>query len=253
MSKIQNYNNKLEIVEQAKAFNAKGYNFIQIAKVLNIDYRTVKKYIAPNFVLKNSRNRISNLKFYDAIITSNINKGITVASIFRILVKKGYTGSYSNLKSYCRRFKDNNYNPDKIVTKNKIEIKNVIKFLYHPIEEIKEISLKIFDNIFKEYPIIETIYTVIKEFKSALFITKNSSHFIEWLTKVKDLHISELDSFVIGLERDLPAVINAINEKYSNGLAEGTVNKIKFIKRIMYGRCKFDTLRNKILIAEKYN
>lgn len=67
------------------------------------------------------------------------------------------------------------------------------------------------------------------------------------------MNISELDIFIAGIERDFEAVKNAINVEYSNGLAEGTVNKIKFIKRIMYGRSKFDTLRNKILIAEKYN
>lgn len=75
----------------------------------------------------------------------NINKGITIASIFRTLEKECYTRSYSNSKSYCRRFKDNNFNQYKLVTKNKIEMNNVIKFLYHPINKIKEISLEQFN------------------------------------------------------------------------------------------------------------
>lgn len=70
---------------------------------------------------------------------------------------------------------------------------------------------------------------------------------------MKALNIPKLNSFERGIERDITAVTNAINVKYNNGLQDGTVNKIKFIKRIMYGRCKFDTLRNKILIAENYN
>lgn len=36
--------------------------------------------------------------------------------------------------------------------------------------------------------------------------------------------------------------------EYSNGLAEGIVNKIKVIKRIMYGRCSFEMLRSKVLL-----
>ena len=43
---------------------------------------------------------------------------------------------------------------------------------------------------------------------------------------------------------------NAISLDYNNGLAEGSVNKIKVIKRIMYGRCNFETLRNKVINLE---
>ena len=52
----------------------------------------------------------------------------------------------------------------------------------------------------------------------------------------------------IGIERDLEAVKNGIKYDYNNGLAEGSVNKIKVIKRIMYGRCSFDLLKQKVLL-----
>jgi len=61
------------------------------------------------------------------------------------------------------------------------------------------------------------------------------------------LGIPELASFINGINRDIEAVENAIKYKYSNGLAEGTVNKIKVIKRIMYGRCGFNLLKRKVL------
>ncbi|MDR3540530.1 MAG: transposase, partial [Desulfosporosinus sp.] len=35
------------------------------------------------------------------------------------------------------------------------------------------------------------------------------------------------------------------------GLAEGSVNKLKVIKRIMYGRNSFEMLRKKLLRLEK--
>jgi len=59
------------------------------------------------------------------------------------------------------------------------------------------------------------------------------------------------NSFINGIERDMEAVRNAIKYEYSNGLAEGCINKLKVIKRIMYGRCSFETLKNKILRLEK--
>ncbi|WP_209125554.1 transposase [Alkalihalobacillus sp. BA299] len=51
------------------------------------------------------------------------------------------------------------------------------------------------------------------------------------------------------------AVKNAFTLLYSKGLAEGSVNKLKTIKRIMYGRNSFELLRNKLLLLEsrKFN
>ena len=43
-----------------------------------------------------------------------------------------------------------------------------------------------------------------------------------------------LDVFISGLKQDNDAVMNAIITDFSNGLVEGTVNKIKLVKRVMY-------------------
>ncbi len=253
LNKLQNFDKKLAVINEARILRGQNYSITQISKILKLDRRTVTKYINPNFKYNNSRKRISNLDPYYSFIEMNINKGIKMTYIYKIIKDKGYNGSYSTLRSYCRQFKFK-YNSSWISTsEDKIELKNVIKFLYHPLKKIKEISIEQYNKIFKQYPIIETIYKVIIDFKSTVFKTKSTSDFKKWLNKVKELNILKLNSFVKGLERDIKAVLTAINEKYNNGLAEGTVNKIKFIKRIMYGRCKFNTLRNKILIAEKYN
>ncbi len=68
------------------------------------------------------------------------------------------------------------------------------------------------------------------------------------MERAKTLNIKELNSFISGIKRDLEAVKNSIKYGLSNGLAEGTVNKIKVIKRIMYGRCSFEMLRKKVLL-----
>ncbi|SFU63126.1 Transposase, partial [Clostridium sp. DSM 8431] len=71
-----------------------------------------------------------------------------------------------------------------------------------------------------------------------------------WIEESLKLNISEIKSFVNGINQDIDAVKNAIILKYNNGLAEGSVNKIKVIKRIMYGRCSFETLRMKVIKLE---
>lgn len=65
-------------------------------------------------------------------------------------------------------------------------------------------------------------------------------------------NIPELQTYVNGIRIDINAVKNGIKLKYNNGLAEGSVNKIKVIKRIMYGRNSFDLLKAKVLLHEQF-
>jgi transposase len=58
-----------------------------------------------------------------------------------------------------------------------------------------------------------------------------------------------LAGFARGLQRDYAAVAAALEQPYSNGPTEGQVNKLKVVKRAMYGRAKFDLLRTRVLCA----
>jgi len=54
-------------------------------------------------------------------------------------------------------------------------------------------------------------------------------------------------SFAVGLKTDYAAVRAALTLSWSNGQVEGQVNRLKLIKRQMYGRANFDLLRLRVL------
>jgi transposase len=56
-----------------------------------------------------------------------------------------------------------------------------------------------------------------------------------------------LKQFAKGLKQDLAAVTNVLSLPWSNGQTEGQVNRLKLIKRQMYGRASFDLLRKRVL------
>ena len=58
-----------------------------------------------------------------------------------------------------------------------------------------------------------------------------------------------LRGFADGLRRDGNAVRAAIAEPWSNGPVEGHINRLKLIERPMFGRAKFDLLRQHVLHA----
>ena len=72
-------------------------------------------------------------------------------------------------------------------------------------------------------------------FKSVI-AGNSTSDLITWIEKYKTETLSPLRTFARGLLRDIDAVKNSILYHYNNGLAEGLNNKLKALKRGMYGR-----------------
>ncbi len=58
-----------------------------------------------------------------------------------------------------------------------------------------------------------------------------------------------LGSNARGIQKDASAVLGATTEPWSNGQTEGQVNKLKLVKRQMYGRAKVDLLDARLLAA----
>jgi transposase len=70
-----------------------------------------------------------------------------------------------------------------------------------------------------------------------------------WMQAASKSGIGELKSFVAGIERDYDAVKAALRLPWSQGITEGKVNKLKTLKRVMYGRAEFPLLRQRLLHA----
>ncbi len=60
---------------------------------------------------------------------------------------------------------------------------------------------------------------------------------------------SLLSSFARGLRSDEAAIIAAMTDPWSNGQAEGQINRLKTLKRQMYGRAKLDLLKARMIAA----
>lgn len=71
----------------------------------------------------------------------------------------------------------------------------------------------------------------------------------EWIDQVMHSSFNSLKSFVKGLIKDLEAVNAAVINKGKNGQTEGNVNRLKNIKRQMYGRAGFELLRRKVVLS----
>lgn len=84
---------------------------------------------------------------------------------------------------------------------------------------------------------------------SAIVRERDQRRFQTWLTEVEASMLPELRSFAAGLRRDQKAVAAALQLSWSNGQTEGQINRLKTLKRQMYGRAKLDLLRQRFLAA----
>ncbi|MGK8557472.1 hypothetical protein [Nocardia gipuzkoensis] len=75
------------------------------------------------------------------------------------------------------------------------------------------------------------------------------NHLRNWIA-AKGSGISHLSGFADGLLEDYDAVRNGLTFDWSSGAVEDNVNRVKMIKRTMYGRAKFHLLRDRVLLSE---
>jgi transposase len=68
-----------------------------------------------------------------------------------------------------------------------------------------------------------------------------------WLTDARASGIYAMQRFAKTIHQDLEAVRNAVSEPWSNGQTEGQINKLKTLKRAMYGRAGVDLLRARMM------
>jgi len=70
----------------------------------------------------------------------------------------------------------------------------------------------------------------------------------QWKAAVRASGIAELIAFVDGLDDDAEAVANGCSLTWSNGMVEGFINKVKWIKRSSYGQAGFALLQRRVLL-----
>nr|WP_247876282.1 transposase family protein [Azospirillum brasilense] len=83
----------------------------------------------------------------------------------------------------------------------------------------------------------------------ALAVRYAAAELKAWLTEASSCDITAVQTFVAGLEQDGAAVRAALTLPWSSGQAEGRIDRLKPLKRQMYGRASLDLLRRRTLLA----
>ncbi|WP_269800729.1 ISL3 family transposase [Bacillus cereus] len=247
--RFENIQRKKQIIKQVKKLHSEGMSIRKIAVYVHLDRRTVRRYIKENLrtiSVQTRSGRTTKINSYLEHMITYMQKGYSSKKIHDHLVLQGYTGSVSTTRYHIRLLKKQQNIKKPFF--HSIPRQKIIRLIFNPAGDPALKSQQI-EEIFELYPSVQELLTLLYQFQTIL-AEKQYEKLSEWILKAEKLSIPEVDSFLHGIKRDFESVLHACKYPYSNGLAEGSVNKTKLIKRIMYGRNNFDILRKKILLRE---
>lgn len=149
------------------------------------------------------------------------------SQIWKEMVVNGFTGSETTVRDEVARWRKGGA----VLVTTPARLPSASRFVGLMCE--KEPQLKIAQQLALDF------YRILK--------TKNKPQLNRWFTHVSESGPVELKRVAAGMEADAAAICEAITSKWSNGVVEGHVNRLKMLKRQMYGRAGFELLRRRVM------
>ena len=113
-------------------------------------------------------------------------------------------------------------------------------------ERLKDEERVVVERLCQLFPDLKAAQGLVLDF-TRMVRQRAAEGLLAWLRAAARSKVKEFVGFARGIGEDYEAVTNALTYEWSNGQLEGQVNRLKVIKRQMYGRAKFDLLRARVL------
>ncbi|MEG1350845.1 MAG: ISL3 family transposase [Hafnia sp.] len=171
------------------------------------------------------------------------------AHLYRRLKTRGFKGSMTTVRYIVSEWRT--AIPEEHRALQLPAVNQIVQWLLYP-EEVTDLQKQeLIMKIKKSSPVISRGSELTRRFIS-LFSKRDSNApatlLRKWQTDALSSGMDEYRSFITRMESDFEAIKNALMYSWSNGLVEGHVNRLKTLKRQMYGRAGFELLRRRVLI-----
>ncbi|WP_443078990.1 ISL3 family transposase [Streptosporangium sp. NBC_01495] len=232
---------------------SQGVTLRVIAAQLRLARNTVRRFARaadPEELLVNdgTGRRPSMLEQHKPYLHQRWNDGITDATrLWQEIRVRGYPGGYSHVRDYLAPLRTTATITPPAPTPPKV--RRVAAWMMTNPRNLRPDDHLQLTAILDNCPALAALHTHVKAFAGLL--TERRGHDLEqWMKNVIADDQPELRSFVTGLRRDQDAVTAGLTLPWSSGPVEGHVNRIKMLKRQMYGRANPDLLRRRILLTD---
>jgi len=234
-----------------QALRAQGLGIKPIMRQTGLAKETVRRFYRATTVdelLARTRDRRpSVLDEYKPYLYQRWNDGCTnVRQLHAELRERGYRGSYGTIRDYVEPFRDLGAAPP--ATPAPPKARDVARWILSDPEHLDDAEKSTLVQVRDRCPHLDALAAHVTEFAKILTGLKGDQ-LDAWIAAVEADDQPDLHSFARGLRHDHDAVVNGLTLPWSSGVVEGNVNRIKMIKRQMYGRAGFPLLRRRVLLA----
>jgi transposase len=248
---------RVDRFEQVHERHRRGHSARRIARELGMSRNAVRHYLrckeCPDW--RPGRTWRSRWDAHREWLDARLAEGDTnAADLHRQLTARGFRGSYVSVQRYVRKRSG--------VAGKKRERVHAARPSDPPRPSPRRLSFEWVrrpeDRKPEEQKRIDAIRACSDELGSALdladefadLLRKRSSKTLSaWLVKGEASSSPEIRRYAEGIRRDESAVLAAVTQRWSNGPVEGHINRLKTVKRQMYGRAGFVLLKARVLIA----
>jgi transposase len=248
---------RLERYREARERHGKGQSIRRIAQEMGLSRNAVRRYLRQDHCpdWRPGQPRRTPLDRHQEWIDGQLLAGRdNAAQLHQELAERGYEGSYDAVRRFVTR--------RLAALGKKRQRANAAICKHPPAPSARELAFGVVRQPKQRKPgeqaRVDTLRGINDEFREVLTLAEELAAMLrkqsatslqQWLVKAQACASPDMKGFAQGIRQDEAAVAAAISQPWSNGPVEGQVNRLKTIKRQMYGRASFKLLRARVLYA----
>ncbi|WP_309915103.1 MULTISPECIES: ISL3 family transposase [unclassified Arcicella] len=238
---------------KVKELQREGVSKRKIAKMLKMSRHTIDRYWnRTSFLQKVSHQKSNLLDFEDYLIKRWQEGEQKVKVLFEEIKEQGFKHSIKLVYDFVKKY------PKTIVE----ILPEAAKVKYYSSKQLsiwlstfrkdwsEELPRAYLAKLLEDNPIIKKVRNTVLNFRR-LMKEKEGDKLAAWCNEVINDENENIKGFARGILRDFQAVYQGFVSNWSNGPVEGQVNRLKNIKRQMYGRASFELLRKRVVVTSK--
>jgi transposase len=261
LTRMANQRSRQAVFDRVRALRREGRSVSDIVRQTGFHRRTVTKWIRADALPQRNASapKTTSPRCFEEYLSRRWSEGcVRGRRLFREIKACGYTGSFSNLERLLAKWR----NPKRKVARPVAPVAKLLSIdpaTERSISPIVAAALCVkprgmltstqaakVDALKSEWLDFTEMRGLAMRFRGILR-SENAGKLGAWLKDAQQSGLYAIQRFARTLRRDIDAVRNAITEPWSNGQTEGQINRLKTLKRAMYGRAGPELLRARML------
>jgi transposase len=239
---------RLARYQQVVALSHSGQSQKAISRALGIGRKTIRRWLRRGeFPERKPPHRApAKVSEFAAYLQQRWNEGCHNASrLYQELRQQGYRGKRGMVARLVAAWRktDRATSPK---AAERLSPRHAAILVTRPADQITDQQQQLLHRLALQSPAIIDLRKLALGFRAAL-TADDANQLRGWIDRAQHSEFGPLMRFADGLQRDISAVAAAVTTSWSSGQVEGQINRLKTIKRQMYGRAGFELLRARVL------